>query len=127
MEENCGVRKTPQVKFSMLSSENMRLFRSLLDKTNMSPVLTVFAEYCVVRGRQVLRSVPRAVNISLVDEVDEESSYRYGVSFAACCLSSAGSDAGSSLCADGLGVQEALHCLCASTHPGRGEQETLQR
>ncbi len=51
--------------------------------------------------------------------------YQHGVRRAACCPSSSGSDAGSSLCADGPDVQEELHCLCASAHPETEEQETL--
>lgn len=44
----------------------------------------------------------------------------------AACRSSAGSGAGSSLCADGLAVQVELHRLCASTHPETEERGTLQ-
>lgn len=52
--------------------------------------------------------------------------YQCGVCRAACCPSSAGSDAGSSLCADGPHVQEELSCLFASPHPETEEQGTLQ-
>lgn len=45
---------------------------------------------------------------------------------AASCLGSVCSDAGSSLYAGGLDVQEELHCVCVSTHPETEEQGTLQ-
>lgn len=58
--------------------------------------------------------------------MDRSRLYQLCAGSAACFLSSAGSDAGSSLCADGLDVQAALHRLCASARPGKEEQGTLQ-
>lgn len=67
------------------------------------------------------------VNMSLFIKWTRKSYYQHRVCSAAYFLSSGGSDAGSSLCAGGLDVQAVMHRLCASTHPGKEEQGTLQR